>query len=110
MKIIIAGIVASLLLGSSALAADHAVRGYTRADGTYVQPHMQTNPNSTTSDNYSTRGNVNPYTGVTGTKPDTRPSYGYTPQAPALTFGVPRPATDIYGKPASKACTGLYGC
>lgn len=45
----------------------HAVRGYNRADGTYVQPHMQTNPNETKLDNWSTRGNSNPYTGREGT-------------------------------------------
>lgn len=46
----------------------HSVRGYVRRDGTYVAPHMQTNPNNTRLDNWSTRGNVNPYTGVAGTK------------------------------------------
>lgn len=48
--------------------SSHAVRGYTRQDGTYVAPHMQTNPNSTRADNWSTKGNVNPYTGQEGTK------------------------------------------
>lgn len=48
--------------------SSHSVRGYTRADGTYVAPHMQTNPNSTRLDNWSTRGNVNPYTGREGTR------------------------------------------
>lgn len=45
------------------------VRGYTRRDGTYVPPHYRTAPNSTRNDNWSTRGNVNPYTGEPGTKP-----------------------------------------
>src|SRR4051812_15401367 len=45
---------------------DHSVRGYTNQNGTYVQPHRQTNPNSSRCDNYSSRGNVNPYTGQTG--------------------------------------------
>ena len=46
---------------------DHVyVRGYYRRDGTYVRGHYRTAPNSTTSDNYSTRGNVNPYTGEPG--------------------------------------------
>lgn len=45
------------------------VKGYTRKDGTYVAPHVRTSPNRTKSDNYSTRGNVNPYTGKAGTKP-----------------------------------------
>lgn len=46
----------------------HSVRGYTTKNGTYVAPHRQTNPNSTKRDNYSTKGNVNPYTGKAGTK------------------------------------------
>ncbi|AWK86760.1 hypothetical protein [Azospirillum thermophilum] len=46
---------------------DHSVSGYTRKDGTYVAPHHQTNPNGTKLDNYSTKGNVNPYTGKPGT-------------------------------------------
>jgi hypothetical protein len=33
-----------------------------------VQPYVATNPNSTQMDNYSTRGNVNPYTGAVGTR------------------------------------------
>lgn len=50
-----------------AFAGDHYVAGYTKADGTYVPGHMQTDPNSTKLDNYSTKGNVNPYTGQAGT-------------------------------------------
>jgi hypothetical protein len=46
----------------------HQVRGYEKKDGTYVAPHQQTNPNATKADNYSTKGNVNPYTGKKGTK------------------------------------------
>lgn len=48
--------------------SDVWVDGYTRSDGTYVQGHHRTAPNGTTADNYSTRGNVNPYTGERGTK------------------------------------------
>ena len=44
------------------------VRGYYRQDGTFVQPHYRTFPNATTLDNWSTKGNVNPYTGKEGTK------------------------------------------
>lgn len=46
----------------------HSVKGYTKKDGTYVAPHKQTNPNGTKRDNWSTKGNVNPYTGKPGTK------------------------------------------
>jgi hypothetical protein len=37
-------------------------------DGTYVQPHYQTNPNSTQLDNYGTRPNYNPHNGTYGTQ------------------------------------------
>lgn len=43
------------------------VDGHVRRDGTYVPPHVRSAPNSTTMDNYGTQGNVNPYTGRTGT-------------------------------------------
>lgn len=54
-------------------------RGYTTNNGTYVAPHYQTNPNSTVYDNYSTRGNTNPYTGKQGTVDPY--SSSYTPNA-----------------------------
>lgn len=38
------------------------VRGYYRSNGTYVQPHERTAPNSTITDNYSYPGNYNPNT------------------------------------------------
>jgi hypothetical protein len=47
----------------------HTVRSYTRTDGTFVHSYHATNPNHTRNDNFSTRGNVNPYTGKAGTKP-----------------------------------------
>lgn len=54
-----------LTLSCTAL-ADVYVEGYYRSDGTYVRPHYRSSPNSSTYDNYSTRGNVNPYTGQPG--------------------------------------------
>ena len=47
---------------------NHSVKAYTRRNGTYVARHRQTNPNRTQYDNWSTKGNVNPYTGKVGTK------------------------------------------
>lgn len=44
------------------------VSGYTRHDGTYVQPHYRSSPNQTQRDNYGTIGNTNPYTGKSGTR------------------------------------------
>lgn len=53
--------------------------GYTNPNSVYVAPsinrnggftdgHYRTAPNRTTTDNYGTYGNVNPYTGRTGTR------------------------------------------
>ena len=43
-----------------------SVSGYSRSNGTYVQSHVRTMPNSTNWDNFSTKGNSNPFTGSTG--------------------------------------------
>lgn len=73
MKLILAA-VAVILFASTAIARDTAVRGYTRSDGTYVAPHYRSAPNSSRMDNYSTQGNINPYTGNAGTvNPYTQP-------------------------------------
>src|SRR5687768_7099862 len=59
-------VVATLLLSTTA-EAQVRVRGYTRKDGTYVAPHYRSSPDGNFSNNYSTKGNVNPYTGKPGT-------------------------------------------
>jgi hypothetical protein len=46
--------------------SSHYTPGYTRQDGTHVNGYHATNPNSTGTDNYSTKGNVNPWTGQPG--------------------------------------------
>lgn len=46
--------------------SDVFVNGYYKKNGTYVQPHFKTAPNSSMFDNYSTKGNFNPYTGKPG--------------------------------------------
>jgi len=46
----------------------HSVKGHVKKDGTYVQPHHATNPNNTQRDNWSSKPNVNPYSGKPGTK------------------------------------------
>lgn len=56
---------------------DHWVKPYTRKDGTYVEGHYRTNRNDTPWDNYSTIGNVNPYTGKEGWINPQIPDYGY---------------------------------
>lgn len=56
-----------IIFSQSSFAASK-VSSYYRKDGTYVQSHYRSNPNYTKSDNWSTYGNTNPYTGVDGTK------------------------------------------
>jgi len=48
----------------------HAASGHTTKHGTYVPPHQATNPDSSKTNNWSHKGNVNPYTGREGTKKD----------------------------------------
>jgi len=43
-------------------------RGYVNKSGTYVMPYYQTAPNRTKVDNWTSKPNVNPYTGKPGTK------------------------------------------
>lgn len=57
-----------LSVGSTPTDAASRVRGYTKSNGTYVQPYYRSSPNSTRFDNYSTRGNYNPYSGKWGTR------------------------------------------
>lgn len=62
--------------------ADTYVSGYTRSNGTYVAPHYRSSPDSSFNNNWSTKGNTNPYTGQSGYK---TPSYGSGPS-----YGSPR--------------------
>jgi hypothetical protein len=64
---------------STALAqGTNYVGGHYRKDGTYVQPHYRTNPDSNVHNNWTTRGNVNPYTGQAGTVDPYASSNGYS--------------------------------
>lgn len=56
-----------LAVSSTPAAAAYRVRGYTKSNGTYVQPYYRSSPNSFKIDNYSSRGNYNPYSGKIGT-------------------------------------------
>lgn len=44
------------------LFADVFVRGHFRKNGTYIQPHHRTAPDGNVFNNYSTKGNYNPWT------------------------------------------------
>ena len=66
MRMIIIG-AAALVAAISPAMADEFVNGYTRQNGTHVEPYMRSSPDGDTSNNWSTRGNENPYTGTMGT-------------------------------------------
>jgi hypothetical protein len=109
MKLLL-GLVMFFLSGIS-MAQVH-IKGYTKKDGTYVAPHERTAPDSTKNNNYSTKGNINPYTGKAGTvDPDGTPSNAspapaptYTPPpqpayaAPAPIYAQPKPVVPNAGK------------
>jgi hypothetical protein len=98
-------LISLLILTAGAASAQVHVNGYTKKDGTYVAPHQRTAPNSTKSDNYSTQGNVNPYTGQAGTVRD-EPSNPYA-APPAQSWQTPQPSQpaqpqNIWAQPARK--------
>lgn len=64
-----------LLLLPIGVDAQVRVKGYLKRDGTYVMPHLRSRPNSSFWDNWSTKGNSNPYTGEYGTKLWPSPSF-----------------------------------
>jgi hypothetical protein len=55
-----------LLLAHEASARDNYIKGYTRKDGSYVEPHYRSSPDSTVTNNHSYEDNYNPYTGNAG--------------------------------------------
>lgn len=58
----------ALALAGTTFVSAHAgsVNGYIKRDGTYVAPHYRSGSNGTVTDNYSFKGNSNPYTGNSG--------------------------------------------
>lgn len=71
-KIAVLSVLGFLLLGlfgftnnSEALTR---VKGYTKKSGTYVMPHYKSTSNKVKYDNYSSKGNYNPFTGKKGYK------------------------------------------
>jgi|GEM_PF-2287285 len=99
-----------MLFASLAEAGGVRVRGYTRKDGTYVAPHYRSAPNSSKLDNYSTRGNYNPYTGKTGTVDPYRlgwPTRSSTYIAP--TYVAPSPAVMPAPQPSASSGWRNYG-
>lgn len=72
MFVLLALVISTVFVGT-VLAKDVYVQGYMKKDGTYVQSHHRSAPDGQSWNNYSTSGNINPYTMEPGYK---RPS-GY---------------------------------
>lgn len=68
-RLIIITSIIMLIFGMTATVfADVWVEGYYKDDGTYVQGHWRSDPDGNFWNNYSTKGNINPYTGEVGTR------------------------------------------
>jgi hypothetical protein len=80
------------------------VKGYTRKDGTYVAPHVRSRPDGNSSNNWSTQGNSNPYTGTPGTK-QPNPSYPVAPYSGATSSAAPATSPATAGLGAVSAAT-----
>jgi hypothetical protein len=62
-------IIFAIMLSSLAVVAEAGrTRGYTKKNGTYVAPSYRSKSDSTKINNYSTKGNTNPYSGKRGTR------------------------------------------
>ena len=76
--LLIAFVIAATVIGTVRESqADQSVRGYVRSSGTYVAPHYRSKADGNFRNNYSTRPNVNPYTGRIGTRSSPSYSSGY---------------------------------
>ncbi|MGQ9523733.1 MAG: hypothetical protein ACUVTZ_02730 [Armatimonadota bacterium] len=68
---------------ASAVAPEVYVKGYYTYRGTYVMPYYRSNPDGFFWNNWSTKGNINPYTGRPGHRTyesylrSTLPTYSY---------------------------------
>lgn len=87
------------------------VRGHFTKNGTYVGSHYRSAPDGSRYNNWSTRGNVNPYTGRIGTKDPYGSSYGSTAYGyhhSAPTYGYSSPSYS-YTAPAYGYTVPSYG-
>jgi hypothetical protein len=54
--------------GTGSKSSSTYVQGHTTRNGSYVEGHRRSTPDSSFNNNWSTKGNTNPYTGMDGTK------------------------------------------
>lgn len=85
----------ALVVAAPAAQAQVSVDGYVTRNGQYVQPYQRTAPNSSIYDNYSTRPNVNPYSGQQGT---VNP---YATPSPSYNYGTSPSYSSPYSNPYS---------
>lgn len=78
-RLILLGVAVAILLSvCTFVRADVWVNSYSKSNGTYVEGHYRSNPDGNFNNNWSTKGNINPYTGKKGYKNSpslTSPSY-----------------------------------
>lgn len=61
-------LILALLFVSVTASADDYISGYTRQNGSQVQPTVRSSADSSRTNNYGSLGNSNPYTGSYGTR------------------------------------------
>ena len=67
-KTLVLFLITLFILGiTTTVYADVWVNGYRRSDGTYVEGHWRSESDGVFWNNYSSEGNINPYTGEKGT-------------------------------------------
>lgn len=106
----------ALLLTLSTAWAQKRVEGYFRKDGTYVQPHYRSAPDSNPYNNYGFPGNYNPNTGQITQGDPNRYLQRYYESQPLQPYGLgvpqlqPQTATEltspVQSVPASRGALG----
>lgn len=107
----LAAALAAIVLWVPVAGADQWVNGYYKKDGTYVQGYWRSTPNATPYDNFSYRGNVNPYTGARGTRSydPVYPSYRYEPVRPTPLMRSSDPYSGAGYFPPYRGYGSIYG-
>jgi hypothetical protein len=100
-------VAAAVTLLPAAASAQVYVHGYTKSNGTYVAPHYRSSPDDNPYNNYSTRGNVNPYTGEAGTK---SPYSSYGSSSSRSDSSSHSSSSDQSGTAKSKTCIYYSPC
>lgn len=92
MKTLVSGMI--LLALTSVGANAGSVNGYMKSNGVYVAPYTRSNSDSTVTNNYSFKGNNDPYSGSTGTNNYihdlTSPNFNGTPNSRGV-YGHSKP-------------------